>query len=297
MFKKPKIEIAKPFTVPLFLCLFIISFSSKGQHSYLQIGLGYGTTFGPGFQPASDSYRTSTGVSTTVTENLSFGKGFQFAGIFGWEWNEFFATECAVSYLLGSTFRSNYTNDIQGNYYSLAETIEGRMLRFVPTVKVFGGKRNLRPYAKAGLILGLGTTCNYSQKIGSNVGGSYQNIEVTGRITGGISYGFMGAFGLDIAINPKYRFFTELAVFAQTYIPEKDIIETYEINKRNYFGSLSTRDKETRFVDEITQQDLNNSNTNSANKQIKIYLPFSSIGLNIGMKFYLNKNSEKTKTE
>lgn len=281
-----------------FVCSLLFAFSAFGQRSYIQIGSGYGTTFGPGWYPSSNSYETSKGISQKITENFSLGKGFQFAGIFGREWNDFISTEFAVSYLYGSSFKSNFISDIQGEYFNLTQTTEGRMLRLIPTIKVFGGKKNLRPYLKSGIILSLGTVANYENVTTSNLGsGEYQFSEATGQISGGNSIGYFGALGVDIALKQNFHIFSEIALCAQTFIPEKDKLETFKVNKQNYFGKLTQRDKETLFVNEITQADLENLSKSSPRKQIRIFLPFSSVGINLGVKFYLTSNPNETKKD
>jgi hypothetical protein len=101
---------------------------------------------------------------------------------------------------------------------------------------------------------------------------------------GGIPFGFSAALGFQVKLTDKIRFFTELEFTQLTYNPKKKVM-TLWVNNDGTTVDLGTLDKiqvETEYKKEYTIKD-GQTDTNAPNPQPILRMPFSSIGLGIGL--------------
>jgi opacity protein-like surface antigen len=212
--------------------------------------------------------------------NGSFGKGVELGLGAGYNLNKNIAAEINLNYLFGG--KIDFSDATDSNTPTETETLKGRMFRIIPTIKVSGGEK-FKPYAKIGLVLGVGTKL-IDESVSYNYifNGTIDKIEETTEFDGGISFGFKGNAGIDFSISEKLGIFVEINFISQSWAPQKAEITRYELNGVNKLSSLDVRDKETEFVESY---DPNlNIETYESDKSLKIYLPFSSWGFNAGIK-------------
>lgn len=105
---------------------------------------------------------------------------------------------------------------------------------------------------------------------------------------GGVPFGFSAALGFQIRISEKVRFFTELEFTQLTYNPKKKVM-TLWVNNDGTEVDLDAQDKiqvETEYKKSYTIKD-GQTDVNAPNPQPTLRMPFSSLGLGIGLIYRL----------
>jgi hypothetical protein len=137
---------------------------------------------------------------------------------------------------------------------------------------------------KAGAVIGFGSKLimESSGSSSSQFGGNSSNtmkMEFTGRS----SLGFSGALGLQFELSEKLHFFTEVHMITHSWAPKRSVITEYTENGADQLPSMDTNDKETEYLDKYTASD----DPNAPDKELKYFMPLSSIGLQLGLVFTL----------
>lgn len=283
----------------LFLAIFFsfisISFT-QAQSVYMGIGGGYG--FAAAKQSFFDDYKTNASSSgsiyTQTAHPFSLGKGINTGLYAGYMFNKNLGTELGFSYLIGSknVFTDEYNNSTIPSSSKTEDEWRGRMIRIVPTIRMTAGEKKLRPYMKAGLIVGVGGKL-YSDRHSIDVDPlSTTTTEESWEYSGGMSLGFHGGIGINYMVNDKIGIFAEVAGNYQNWAMKKGSMTKYTVNGVDQMAMLDTRDKEIEFVDSYSYDSSTPSNPNQPDKSTKFYLPFSSIGINLGVHFSLGGKTE-----
>ncbi len=100
--------------------------------------------------------------------------------------------------------------------------------------------------------------------------------------SGGFSQGFLGALGGDFKIAKNVNIFSEISFIAQSWAPQKRTLTGYKVDGVDYLSSVPKYYKEVEFVESYTPSGT--INNNETQKSLIQYFPFSSIGINIGIK-------------
>jgi hypothetical protein len=166
-----------------------------------------------------------------------------------------------------SYFKIGTANTIKSTTQS-----HGRMLSIAPMMEVRMAKAGMRPYTRFGFLAAL---CNVVRTTSQeNIEG---NMALQGKfvqkLSGNFCLGFQGALGLDFNLGTDYYFFIEGFGRTASYGPNK------KSNTENYTG-LKLEDDRPQ-VKELKGGDVTSD--------IRPYIPFSSFGLNIGMRFEFGK--------
>jgi hypothetical protein len=267
----------------LFL-IFVINLLSApllfAQGAYLNINSGYATSMSTQNLSGFENYTFDSYSMKSEQINFSFGKGLNFGADFGYMFNKNLGAEIGVSYLIGGNTISTRT---QPNYTS-EMTISSKMLRINPSLVITSGFEKINPYAKFGLILGSGYVISSSNQESSGFSGqqsSYQSF----KLSGGIAIGLTSGIGALYKINDKLSFFGELNMINLSYAPTKGIKTDFRIDGVDMLPSLTTRQKETEYLDSFTLTSSNsNPPTSEPSKELKQKLPFGSFGLNLGLR-------------
>ncbi len=284
--------------VLLMLCM--ATQGSRAQFFYIGLGGGYGFPAAKqSFGEDSKSVQSSSGGYSEYTAHpASFGSGINAGLFFGYMLNSNMGFELGASYLMGSKteFKSEYSNsDINGGVYSSEQTsvYEGKMMRLVPSLRLSVGDKKLRPYMKVGLIVSVGNKLINEQNYKSSYsfGGSSSNSS-SREYTGGIGLGFHGGLGINYLMNEKFMLFAECAANYQSWAPLKGTLTKSIYNGIDQLATADKAEKEIEFVDSYTEDSNAAYNPNEPSKATKFYLPFSSIGLNIGLVMSFGKKSE-----
>lgn len=147
---------------------------------------------------------------------------------------------------------------------------------------------------KAGLIVSLGNklVSTQSYKSSFSLGGGSNSSESINEYTGGISFGFHGSLGFNYIINDKFMLFAECAANCQNWAPTKGELTKSMQNGVDQLPNMDKVDKEVEFVNSYTEGSNTVNNPNEPTTELKFFMPFSSIGLNIGIVMRFGKTSE-----
>lgn len=250
------------------------------QEAYLNVNAAYG--FQMGAQTISANTSTYNSSTTLEPVHSSFGKGVNAGVAFGYMFNKNIGTEFDVSYLIGAKSSVVYSDKSSTNLFTRDITYSARMLRLIPSIVVSSGFEKVNPYAKVGLVIGYGLILF---DINENDNGDLSTQK--SRFYGGLAVGLSSGFGLIYKIDKKTSFFTELNVVSLSYSPTKGEVTEASINGVDQLPTMTTRQKEIRFVEKYTTNSGNTPSDSEPTKSLKIKQPFGSIGLNIGLKINL----------
>ncbi len=286
----------KQLILMVMLCGPIAVLSTFGQGVYIGIGGGYG--FPAAKQSIFVDYKTTTGSSGTVYEEtahpLSLGKGVN-AGLYaGYMFNKNVGAEIGFAYLVGgkNTFTDEQTNAPASTSYKRETTWKGRMIRIVPTIRMTAGEKKIMPYMKAGLIIGVDAKMFEETHMENTSLTSTTISDENWKYSGGVSWGFHGGIGLNYKASDKIGIFAEIAANYQNWAMKKGTMTKNTVDGVDQLPMLDTYDKEIEFVDSYSYDTSAAPNTNQPDKSTKFLLPFSSIGLNIGINISFGDKSE-----
>lgn len=222
------------------------------------------------------NYMSQTGTDSAEFIPVSLGKGGNVGVNLGYMVSENMGMELGFNYLLGSKYQTTQRNTSGTDIVN--QTLYGNMFQLSPTA-VFrtGSFHNIRHYAKVGLLVGLGSKVTYEENQVVNGDQYFAKQE----LTGGVPLGLTGALGMEYAVNSRVSIFGEVKGNSLTYRPEDGKYVTLTENGADYSQYLTTSQKEIVFTDNINTED----NANNPSQYPKISIPFSSIGLNVGMRF------------
>lgn len=265
------------------ICLFffITIFNSNytfSQTKFVTVNLGYAT----GTSKQNISFLEYQNVnfgnnSVTFKEAMfSLGGGLNFGCAFGFMLNKNLGFDLGLSYLLGSKSTSKRTSVGRTIDY----TLSANFLRFSPNLILATEMEKIKPYAKFGLVLGMGSV-NYENNDNNNGDVDYYKI----KMNGGLSIGINSSVGINYDLNDKISFFSEVNSINMAYAPKKGEIVNATNNGADYLSSLTTNEKEIEFVDSFTYLSGNPQPDSEPTKELKQRLAFGSIGINIGIKF------------
>ena len=239
--------------VTLFYLFFIVFLSSGLSFAqfYAKLGGGYNLDFNS----------INIGSNTTVSNsedysyesvNGSLGKGANISGAFGYNFSSYLAGELGLVYKLPVDFEEKF----QSGSFSTTNTITGSFFGFAPTFVINAPLDNVKPFLKIGLLIALPAT-EYES---ANSNGDTEK----GTFGGGVDFGLTGGAGVLVPLSAKINFIAELDFVSFTWKPT-------EIEVTNSDGTTET----IKFEDEYT--------SNDENTQGPVFLPFSNVGLNIGI--------------
>ena len=258
-------------TILLFaLSLTCISFSQK---MYVNLKAGY--DFQSGSQRLGIDYNEVSKTDTAI--NYSLGKGFNVEGAFGYKIQEYFGVELGISYLNGSTFetKQTFTN---GNFNST--TVSGKMLKIIPSIVINAGYDKINPYAKMGLV--IGTNGQVIEEFNQRTSATQTKNTILKK-EGGIDIGFKTSLGVLYSVNKKISLFGEANLTSLTFTPKKGSFTKYYIDGIDKLSTLNVNSREIEYVESGTSGLPVNSN--EPQKTLTRRLPFSSLGINLGIQY------------
>lgn len=220
------------------------------------------------------NYTSSTNSSTTEYIGVSLGKGLNVGGAFGYMFNDNVGAELGLNYLLGG--KSKATDEYKDGKTEYA--LSSNMLRINPSFMVATTTGKVNPYAKFGVVIGLGSV---KYRVEDNDDGRLTNI--TSKYSGGIATGLSGAFGANFWMSDMLSIFAELSMINMSYAPSKGELTEIEVDGKDILSTLNTKQKEIEFVKERTQTSTPTPDS-QPRVELKQKMPFGSFGLNFGVR-------------
>lgn len=272
------------FTASLWAVLsLMLSSQLSAQQAYFSFGAGYSLPMATQNITHYELYNYTRWEDREEEErvNISFGQGFNLQGSFGYFFNENLGLELEASYLFGNSIKTNFyylatSTNLQSR--EVNNELNSQMLRLIPSLVLKTELKSISPRAKFGLVAGMGEI-NYtvhSHTISEQGKRNHQ-------FDGGISWGFSASIGATYALNSKLEIYADLNVISMSYAPNKAVITEYQVNGVDKLPNLTTEEKEIDFVDENMVDYSLPTFSDQPTRSIKHSLPFSSIGLNIGL--------------
>ena len=298
----------KKYFIMAFICLpFMNSIAQMGDSKmYLKV-------FGNYAFPTSASYRSTSYTSSVVNNDYTFntvkdglGMGLR-AGIgVGLVLNDFINIGLDAENYFGPTIKSSnlYYYDNQAGLVTISNTSVDYQAKIVVVSPNITFKALSQPnfFIYNRLAIKVGVVTNVTEKTNSEYNERFiEDINInpnpTDHITeskqdfeyqGGLPFGFSAALGFQVKLTDKIRFFTEVEYTYLTYNPKKKVMTKW-INNDGTEVDLSAQDKiqvETEYMKSFTVKD-GQTNVNAPNPQPTLHMPFSSIGLGIGLIYRL----------
>jgi hypothetical protein len=251
------------------------SFAQEGETTttdqnkfYLTISSGYNFSNGANDLGADIYYNNEPVIMKSLGEGINFNAGF------GYMFNNYLGVELGLSYLHRSETSSEVSNQFRGYKHSLSSS----MFRITPSVIIRSGMEKITPYAKFGVLFGIGDIYK-----GYEYTSSYDNFSSKQKLNGGMAFGYHAAIGSTFSLNEKLALFAEFNLVGMSYSPTKGEFTEYNSNGHDLLNTFSIYHRETEFVDEITNNTITVDTKPS--QELKTYYAFGSIGLNIGLHF------------
>lgn len=291
----------------LILGAFLLAgYGLNAQGLYLDFNVGYGLGF-PGTVLGQESHTDIINLEqNATTENIvgSIGQGLHLQLTPGYMFNEHIGVELGLNYFLGAKVTlnnatSNITVDALGinkaDYSSNEQIAQSNQFRVIPSLIVSTGTSNtLSGYAKAGIVIPVaGKTTVTQNAVDAEVDGTgitRDIIKAEIESKGAFSLGFRGAIGLNYKLSDRLSIFGEVYGILLNIKSKSRTINSYTFNGVDALAAMTTYDKETSYVKELTNSSNNKGyNPNASDGQPKEDLfsktSFSQTGIEIGVKF------------
>ncbi|WP_394760169.1 outer membrane beta-barrel protein [Flavobacterium sp.] len=271
----------------IILILFICFMANKAaaQKMYFNINGGYSfmsnsSTFRFNNDKVFDSNtQIAVGLSSNENVKLSLGKGLNFGGTIGYQFHKNIGAEIGINYLISdkTTGSSKY---IDGSNYNTS--LSTKMFQIKPTVVLSTDFEKINPYVKIGAIIGLGKI--YMEGFGLDVTDTYYDKT---EMNGGIAMGVTASFGLNYNIHKNFDIFSEASLNALNYTPKKGTLTAYTENGIDKLPTIPVRGKEYVYVDTTSYTSGGPIDDSKPRETMSTKYPFSSIGINIGIRYKL----------
>jgi hypothetical protein len=239
----------------MLLVLFsFIGSSTFAQSVYVKLGGGYGLSLA-----SQEIFDASTTPLTTFDQKYgSFGEGINFQAGLGYNINSNFALELAGAFILGKKF-DNAIGGTDTKYF-------GNTIIIMPSVVVKAPMKDVTPYTKFGMVIGIPTLNSETTTTGFTGTKKYKE-------SGGVALGIQGAVGMNFKAGKHLGIFAEVFGIGMNYAPSKlENTETY--------SELGLLDPAVTY---------NESGTYSATSQPTPRRSLSSFGLNLGLTYTFGK--------
>jgi len=270
------------------MCFFAGNIFAQG--AYVNLNLGYG--FGMGSMSTNnETYIQGSSLghtSTYETVNLSYGKGLNVGGTFGYMFNKNVGAELGLSYLIGGKTTTTYQETRPNSSETETTDYSSSMIRINPTFVVTAGLDKINPYAKFGMIIGIGSVTYNDEDTQTQTIGSTTTSTVTVetiKLNGGLALGVNAGVGLLYGLSDKLSLFGELNMVNMSYAPTKGEVTEYTIDGASHLADLTTKNKEVNFVDSYTYDSTVDHPDATPSTSLKQRMPFGSFGVNFGVKF------------
>jgi hypothetical protein len=250
-----------------------------------QFNLGISVGYGIGSPGHVMGTSTTSTLSSYNEENIygTLGSGILANLTPGYMFGEHFGIELGLNGFFGSKTVVDEASVPTGTY---ERTQSSTQFRVSPAIVIKSGGEKISAYARGGLVLPL------IGSVRSEVNNSTNPAAVTEaelKTTGKVSLGYTGAVGLNVHFGQKFGFFAEVGANSLRVKSKETEITKYVVNGSDQLGNMDTYDRETVYVDELTNSS-NNTGTNpgadqkSAREDLREVANFSNFFVQVGFK-------------
>lgn len=216
--------------------------------------------------------------STSKVNRGSLGSGLLLGGAVGYNVSDNLSAELGATYLSGFKQKSSYKSS--GNT-STSETY-AKQWRLTPSAVFRFGDNDLQPYTKIGVIIPVMNKIISSSET-QNTGST--TTKITRETSTGLSLGWLGALGVQKSFGERSALFVEAGFQSLSLGTRKSVATDWRVDGRDVLVDQNTYSKETEYVKELTSS--GSIDTNKARQDLRSYMPFSNVNLNIGLQINL----------
>ncbi len=255
------------------LVLFV-SASLFGQKSFLKFQVGY--AFPIANATLTTNFSTNNGVNSSSGVYGSFGSGLQLEAGYEYMFSEKISAQLDATYVLGNDAKGNFSINNNGNAFSQNRSINARFVEISPLIKFnLVSDKMMTPYVAIGPMVGFGS-------VTSNIlipGGGSGDQELQQKYSGPISLGAKSAVGIRFSKGIT-SFYAQVTLINLSFTPSTSEIIKYTDGGVDKLSTLTVQSKQTVYKESITSN--SNASSSQPTEALKIYLPLSSVSLNIG---------------
>lgn len=230
---------------------------------------GIGLKGGYAFPSHGSDLGTSTKDSTTTTIYGTYGQGIPVSLELRYLFNEYVGIQLDGTYLIGTKVINNevLTTGFESETYTITN-----QFRLTPQLVI---QTPFGLYTRVGAILPLaGKTMRYSSNANGGGPGVKSEIEVEAR--GKFSLGVVGSLGYEQKIGENLGVFAEFEYITLGIKRKSTEITKYTVGGTDVLPNLTPEQIKQEYEDETTPNDMKAQGTKS---------PYSSLGLNIGIRY------------
>ncbi|MFC5269529.1 outer membrane beta-barrel protein [Adhaeribacter terreus] len=264
--------------------LFLAQLEAKAQGAYVKLGGAYN------FGVASEkNYNETVNQTASIGNNtfnvsyekvnVNFGKGIAAGGTIGYMFNPHVGAELGIGYLLDGKNEVKSTRTTNGETDTHESEMSSRMLLLQPALVISAGMEGINPYARFGMIAATGTVTGTDISMEDG-----EKFEEESEVSGGWGFGLQAGIGAEFKLSDNMAFFSEVTMNNLSYSPDKGEITNATYNGRDVLGEYTTNDKEVEFVDDLSFSSNDQPSESQPDKSLKFNMPFSSVGVGVGIK-------------
>jgi hypothetical protein len=271
----------------LALLLFMFFFQiNNAQKAELKISSGY--HFSSGSQYFISDIDNSYNDFSSKKIDASLGRGLAIAAGINYFFNSWVGISMDIAYkktmppVSGKTEFNSFTD----YSYSEENKWNSELMQVAPTLILKIPGKKINPFSKFGFVVPfyskIEVTGNYSSRsfgIQTNTGENTKIFHLKNTI------GYIASMGIAPELkNKKFSFLAEIQLLSHSIQAKKSTLTSDISNGVETIDNYTIAAKETIYVKELRNQSYN---SNEPTKQLGFSLPYSSIGLNIGLSIKL----------
>ncbi len=268
---------------------------ASGQGLYFKLGGNYAVPMGSQALLEARTSNSITGnntIATVTTEgvNGSYGSGIYLNFSAGYKFTPFIGFDINFAYQLGEEYEG-ITSLTGGNIEAkLSTKTKAKGIFISPTAMFMTGAGTVRPYALVGVITGTIQLEDQSDLFLDNgdIPTSYLLEEET---KGEFAFGFRGGAGIDINVASKFSVYFEVIFNSISYYAKEKELTKAILDGNDQLGSLTPREKNTIFVDKITETYIDGMlviDDKMPTQELRKPLPVSNLSFGLGVKYRLS---------
>src|ERR1044072_9328816 len=191
--------------IPALSILFVVSVAKAQPYAGVTIGYGMPGTW----SVLGTNYESNGPANTFSSENVvgSYGTGLNFGGYVGGMVSDNTGFELGINYLVGAKYSFRDYETHPNTTDNIDDKVYARSLRLCPSLRVTFGDKNIRPYTRAGIVIGIMNKINDDLTETFTTPGTTDITLETFELRKGLAVGFTGALGINIPLNTNMFFF------------------------------------------------------------------------------------------
>lgn len=275
-----------------FLSLLLVFASLVNAQIYFRAGGGYALPLATqGAGQKNMTVQNGNGATLSATSELvkaSYGAGVNFNLGAGYMFSKHIGAELNFSYLLGKEFESSTTVIEEDESIELVATTKSKAIYITPALVISAGEGSKVPYAKLGVVMGVP---QLDQKLTISMDGTDGTNTATGnyKYQKGMSFGFMGAVGMNWMVSNNIDILTEINFISMTYYPKEYVLTSLVSNgEKQDLDDFDEYDKKTIFKEKIDV--VEDPDQDEPREALQESMPFSSISFQVGIVYFLGRN-------